>query len=215
MKLAWRWRGPSKLREPIVIDKSAVRVPKFDGLSWMATDGKRLFVACSYSNSVVLFAKAAQGWQYVQSVTERIGRVKNGLMMCQSVALRNGDVFVGGITRLHRLRLVGEELEVGDWWVDDAESLAGPERVLPFFENAHSFAISKNGKYLFVGSTERPGMTVCKIGETGVEEIGTLHDSPPGAKALDVALSPDGTKLFSKTTTCHLLIYDLDATFTK
>lgn len=201
-------------KRKLIIDKLAIRVPKFDGLSCMATDGKRLFVACSYSNSIVVFAKSSKGWQHLQSVTEYIGREKNGLMMCRSVAFHDGDVFVGGIKRLNRLRIVGEELEPIDWWVDDVDRIVRPDHVLPCLENAHSLAISKNGKYLFIGSTERPGVTVFKIGDI-LEEMGTLKDSPAGAKALDVAVSPDGTKLFSKTTTCHLLIYDLDSRFTE
>lgn len=204
----------SGLPKPIVVDPAAVRVPKFDGAAGTFTDGKRLIVACTYSNSVVVFAKTSKGWQHVQSLEEdKTGLNPNGLAMCQAVTMSaSGDVFVGGMTRLCWLRLAGETLEPVKWWTDDSEPGVTPEVSQEFVKDVRSVAASKNGKYLFVASTDAEGVTVYKVGET-LEPVGTLKDSVAGSKTFDVAVVDD--KLFAKTSDCQLLIYDLNATFTK
>jgi len=210
-------------KKPIVIDPAAVRVPKFDGLAGMCTDGKRLLVACQDSHSVVLFAKTAKGWEHLQSLPQEnkalrmpLRMKQNGLLMCEAITQAAGEVFVSGHKRLSRLRLKGETLESVGFLVDDSDPVAseyGPAFLLPFLEGIHSLALSKNGKYLFVGTSEAEGILVCKVG-VGLEVLGTLKDSP-SAKHQQVATSPDGKKLFCTTTTAHLLIYDLDDRFTK
>lgn len=199
-------------RLPITIDPAAVRVPRFDGASGTFTDGKRLLVACAYSNSVALFVKTARGWQHIESLVENKMEPRNGLAMCQAVAMNSdGDVFVGGMNRLCRFRLAGEKLKSVRWWTDDSESGATPEVALEFVNDVRSLAFSKNGKYLFAASTDAEGVTVYKVGNS-LEFVGVLKDSP-GSKTFDVAVVDD--KLFAKTSTCQLLIYDLDSRFNK
>jgi hypothetical protein len=65
---------------------------------------------------------------------------------------------------------------------------------------------------MFVGMSSTKAMLLI---EDDLSGVGMLKDSPAGAKTLDVVVSPDGKKPFAKTTTCHLLIYDLHSTFTE
>lgn len=203
---------------PISIDPAAIRVPLFVGAGKKCTDEKRLFVACNYSHSLAVFVRTGKGWEHIQSLAGSVGgKVTNGMMMCQSVAASaQGDVFVGGVKSLSWLRLRGERLElVKSWWDDSDAAAVKPDSVLPFLENVQTLALSKNGKFLFLGSPDAAGIVVCKLVDDSLAFLGMLKDSPAGAKTLDVALSQDGKKLFAKTTTCHLLIYDLDESFTE
>jgi DNA-binding beta-propeller fold protein YncE len=201
---------------PIPIDRSAVRLPLFDGPAGMFTDGNRFFVACHYSHSIVMFAKSAGRWTHLLSLEEtKTGPIRNGIVGCQAVtANEQGDVFVGGRQRLCWLRLSGENLDSKQWWTDDSEAGATPEVSWPCVGDVRALAFSKNGEYLFVASTDVEGVSVFEVG-TALKLIGTLKDSPAGAKTWNVAVSHDGKKLFAKTSACSLVIYDLSEKFTR
>jgi hypothetical protein len=126
-------------------------------------------------------------------------------------------VFVGGLGRLSWFTFDGEHLSIEKYWCDDGDTsgLPGQQNVVPYIDTVISLASSKNGKYLFVVGDDSGAFTVLKIGDDDLELVGNVNDSPPGTKMLEVQLSKDGSRLYAKTTKSQLLVYDLDATFTK
>jgi hypothetical protein len=200
----------------VVAPQGATRVPAMATIYYLAVtpDGTHLFAATS--NSLLVFDKHGKQWRHAQTLaaTDR-GRLLNGLMRPTCIVLGSeGDVFVGGMKRLSRLNFDGKTITSRKWWIDDTENPAFGANVLPFLEHVFSLALSANGKFLFVASKDGAGIAVMDVSDDDEKLFGFVPD-PAGGTPLDVVLSPDGKKLFAKTTKCQLLVYDLDATFTK
>lgn len=200
--------------ENFTVEKAATRVPNFVSITNMAVsaDGKFLFVT-NHAVCVLVFGKDSKGWRLVDTVRDNIrGRHRYGLRLPKNVLPVGERVFVGGKKRLSEFTFDGEKLSFTKFWVDDSEPPGHEYETVPYLDDVQSLAASANGKFLFIAGGDDGGVTVCKIGDD-LQLVGKVNDSPDGTLMLEVATA--GNKLFAKTTNCQLLIYDLDATFTK
>jgi hypothetical protein len=198
------------------IEKGAVQVKNWPDPSDMkvSADGNFLFFPL-LTMGVGVFGKDANGWKVVETLIDNQGGILQGfgLHLSRSVEPVGKNVFVGGLKRLSWFTFDGKKMSIKKYWVDDSDP-AGHDHVLPFIDTVVSLASSKNGEYLFLVGDEDGAFTVLKIGDD-LELVGKVNDSPPGAKMLEVQMSKDGNRLYAKTTSSQLLVYDLDATFTK
>jgi hypothetical protein len=202
------------------IEKGAVQVKNWSDPTDMkvSADGNYLFFSLA-TMGVGVFGRDAAGWKVIETLIDNEGGVLKGygLHSSRSVEASGKNVFVGGLGRLSWFTFNGKKLSIKKFYVDDSEPPGHTfENVVPYIDTVISLAASKNGKYLFVVGSDGGAFTVLKVGDDDLELVGQVNDSPAGAKMLEVQLSKkDGNRLYAKTTSSQLLVYDLDETFTK
>ncbi|WP_254508480.1 lactonase family protein [Anatilimnocola floriformis] len=202
----------------IRIEKDALRVPSFsiaESLS-VTPDSKHLYVVC-YTNSLLVFGRDSKGkWGLLDSTEDNLrGHHTMGLMMCRALTPLSDGVIVGGIRRLAWFGFDGQKLQSKNWWVDDGKHPGHGRVEMPFLDDVTSLTVSQNEKYLFLASKHEANIQVLEITKDELKPYGNIIDAKAGAKMLDVAISPDGTRLFAKSTANKLTIYKLDERFRK
>jgi WD40 repeat protein len=203
--------------KPVPIEKGAVRVADWGDPYDMriSADGNLIFFPV-ISQACAVFSRDGKGWKHLATLRDALdGFHKYGMSINMSLAQHGEDVFVGGIKRLAWLKFDGKKLTSKRFFVDDSEPPGHEYETVPYFDQVTGLTISKNGKYLFsAGGDVGGGITVLKIGKDDLELVGKTKESP-GDVMIEVELSRDGKHLFANSRSCLLMIYDLDATFTK
>jgi WD40 repeat protein len=211
-------RGSYERRgKPVPVEKGAVRLPHFGDPYDMrvSEDGKFIFFVVN-SQACVVFGRDGKRWKQVATLRDALdGFHKYGMSINLSLAQHDENVFVGGIRRLTWLTFDGKKLAFKKFWVDDSEPPGHEYETVPYLDQVTGLAVSKNGKYLFLAGGDDGEVTVLKIGKDDLELVGKTKGAPADDVLIEVELSRDGKHLFANSRKCLLMIYDLDATFTK
>ncbi len=196
------------------LDQQAIRLPLFETPTdiVVSPDGERAFIA-SMAGSVTMLTRADKTWRntHVRHQDPQTGDIY-GVAHAMSLALHDTRLFVGGVRMLGLLDCTDGKLRKDTWWVDDTEAIE-MEPAFPFIDNLVSLAFSKNGRFLFLVSSQSDAIQICRTSGRELEPFATIKEPVGGSKMLQVAVSDDGTRLFARSQQSQLLVYELDGRF--
>jgi WD40 repeat protein len=224
-----------RLGKPIPLIDGATHVPRLQGARAIlfSPDSKWAFVTGDVV-SLIAFRRSLKSGKldYAFHLSEPNAKPRRyGFSFPTCLAYRQderaqaNDLIVAGVNSLVWLNwdAMRDELTPYKFWLDDSESerLAAWNRpYLSCLDRCHVATFSKNGRYLFLASTEESSPSVLELDNGDLKYLGNVPAGPKPEngivpRVLNVVVSPDGKYLFSQYSHCRLKVHELDERFWK